>query len=253
MSSQSIIMLFTRLSLGLCAIAGASALPSSLRSTYAVKERHIVPRGWTERGPADKAETIHLQIGVKQQNEGVVEQHLIEVSDPKHARYGQHLTAAEINELVAPSEESVKLVQDWLAEHDIDKIAFSPAKDWIHVLIPVEKAERLLQTSYSVFEHEDGATLSRAPEWSLPVHLHEHIDVVQPTTSFFRAEPEANTVIGGETVSMTWWEQEGKFKYAENLDVSDQLNSIYLCELSFLTIAIGRCHRALCERCMQHL
>ena len=50
----------------------------------------------------------------------------------------------------------------------------------------MEKAEQLFHTSYKTFRHEDDTTLSRAPEWSLPVPSHEHIDGTQPMTSFFR-------------------------------------------------------------------
>lgn len=176
--------------LSLGAIAAAYALPSTVRSEYTVKERHAVPRGWSEAGPASKSDTIHLQIGLKQSNEGSIEKHLAEVSDPAHPRYGQHLTAAEIEKIVRPSDESVDLVQEWLAEHGINDHALNSAKDWIIVAIPIEKAEQLLQTTYSKFTHSDGSSVSRAPEWSLPAHLHEHIDVVQPTTSFFRPGPE---------------------------------------------------------------
>ena len=181
------------------AISGVHALPSKPRSDYALKERHAVPLSWTNIGPASKSEEVHLQLGLKQRNEGVVEQHLLEVSDPSHARYGQHMTADEIYEIVSPSDESVELVQSWLVEHGITNLAHSPSKDWIHIVVPIEKAEELLQTSYSTFQHWDGSTLNRAPEWSLPVHLHEHIDVVQPTTSFFRPTPEVNKPLLGES------------------------------------------------------
>lgn len=175
-----------------------------------------MPRDWSSVGAASKSDIITLQIGLKQQNDGVVEQHLTEVSDPSHARYGQHLTAAEVDDIVAPSDETVELVQAWLAEHGITRTALSPAKDWIHVLVPVEKAEQLLQTTYSVFKHRDGSTISRAPEWSLPVHLHEHIDVVQPTTSFFRPSPkvqEWGPMLGGPSHPVSWWEHTGKHLY----------------------------------------
>lgn len=180
-------MFLKHLTLSLCVVSAAYALPTIVRSTYALKERHIVPRGWAEVGPASKSQGIHLQIGLKQRNEGVIEQHLTEISDPSHVRYGQHLSAAEIREIVSPSIESIKLVHDWLLQHEITDAVYSPNTDWVSVLIPVEKAERLLQTSYKTFVHdEDGSTLLRAPEWSLPVHLHDHIDIVQPTNSFFR-------------------------------------------------------------------
>ncbi|KAF2161061.1 hypothetical protein M409DRAFT_69933 [Zasmidium cellare ATCC 36951] len=185
-------MFVSNLLLAIGSFTAVQALPkSNTRSTYAVKERHIVPRSWTRVGSASKHETIHLQIGLKQQNEGQIEEHLLEISDPNHHRHGQHMSAEEIREIIQPSDETQELVRAWLEEHGISHGVHSPSKDFIHVVLPIEKAEELLQTEYSIFEHADGSTISRAPEWSLPMHLHEHIDVVQPTTSFFRPNAKA--------------------------------------------------------------
>jgi tripeptidyl-peptidase I len=82
------------------ALLGANALPTS-PPDYAIKERYVVPRAWTAIGAADKSKTINLQIGLKKRNEGLVERHLLEVSDPTHERYGQHLSASEIREMVS--------------------------------------------------------------------------------------------------------------------------------------------------------
>lgn len=194
-------------------ISAVHALPRTTRSPYSVKERHIVPREWSRISTAEKSENIHLAIGLKQQNEGVVEEHLLQISDPSHERYGKHLTAAEIQDIVRPSQESQDLVKSWLQEHGISGF-HNPANDFIHVVIPIEKAEALLDTTYSKFQHKDGTTLNRAPEWSLPKHLHEHIDVVQPTTSFFRTRSNAHgsfrPQLDSTTYSDSWWESEGK-------------------------------------------
>lgn len=189
----------------LCAIgtiSAVSALPSTLRSSYAVKERHNVPRAWTRLGEASKSDRIHLSIGLRQSNEGLVEKHLLEVSDPSHSRYGQHLSNAEIQDIIRPSEESQDLVKAWLEEHGITNVIHNPAKDMVHVLIPIEQAEQLLRTTYSTYQHTDGSTINRASEWSLPLHLHEHIDVVQPTTSFFRPNPR---YYGGPVLDSESW------------------------------------------------
>lgn len=210
-------MLFTSIVCAFGTISAAYALPKSPRSSYAVKEYHPVPRGWTRVGEAGKSDRVHLTIGLKQQNQGAIEEHLLQVSDPSHARYGQHLTAAEIADIVRPSQETQDLVKSWLEEHGIQGV-HNAAKDTIHVLVPIEKAEELLQTSYSVFEHEDGSTLARAPEWSLPRHLHEHIDVVQPTNSFFRTKATSHgaTSLQRDTIqySDSWWQNEGKKAFA---------------------------------------
>lgn len=162
-----------------------------------------MPRGWTAVSRAPDSQLINLQIGLKQRNQDILEQHVVEVSNPYHARYGQYLSAAEINDLIAPSDDTVDLVHAWLLEHDISAATLSPTKDWIHVVLPVEKVEELLNTTYSLFHHSDGSTLVRAPEWSLPNYLHEHIDVIQPTTSFFRLSKQA-THFRPEADAITW-------------------------------------------------
>ena len=194
------------------------ASPFARRSSYTVKERHAVPRDWTEVGLAPKLEFINLQIGLKQGNQGTIEKHLLEVSDPSHSRYGQHLSAAEVNDIIAPPDETRKLVYDWLLENNITSMTLSPAKDWVSLLLRIQEAESLLQTKYLVFQHDDGTTISRAPEFSLPLHLHEHIDVIQPTTSFFRPMPRAKVskslvLDGDQSRTLSWWESDGKKKY----------------------------------------
>ncbi|KAK3720454.1 hypothetical protein LTR37_003867 [Vermiconidia calcicola] len=193
--------------------------------------------------PASQNENIHLQIGLKQRNEGVVEQHLIEISDPNHARYGQHLSVDEIHDIISPSADTITLVHAWLLDHNIHDAAFSPSKDWVSVVIPIGKAEKLLQTSYKEFKHdEDGSTLSRAPEWSLPLHLHDHIDVVQPTTSFFRAARDQN-LPRQQDASVAVERREITAEAKRNVEVATEQDSIDdICSVHLTT---PRCLRTL--------
>jgi tripeptidyl-peptidase I len=128
------------------------------------------------------------------------------VSDPYHERYGQHLSAEEVNELVKPTDETFEQVHEWLDDCGVhsSKLEYSGAKDWIKVTLPVKDIERLLDTKYSVFKHADGSHLVRTPKWSLPVHLHEHIETIQPTNSFFQPKPKRTTL---KTVQMAGLEQ----------------------------------------------
>ncbi len=110
------------------------------------------------------------------------------VSIPSHPRYGQHLTSEEVNDLIKPSGDTLDQVHEWLSDNGIEpaQLSYNKAKDWIKLSMPVKAVEKLLDTEYSIFEHDDGDRVIRAPEWSLPAHLHEHIDAIQPTNSFFR-------------------------------------------------------------------
>lgn len=53
------------------------------------------------------------------------------MSDPDNVRYGQYLTAEEVNDLVNPSSETHNLVHDWLHDNGIDvgDLGYSAAKD----------------------------------------------------------------------------------------------------------------------------
>lgn len=169
---------------------------SALSSPYHLKEFHPVPRGWKEISPAPASHTLELQIALKQHRFSELETALYEVSDPAHARYGQHLSATDVHELVRPADETLELVESWLAEYGVDPLDldWSPAQDWVSVTLPVNVVESLLDTNYSVYRHEDGAYAVRTPQWSLPVHLHEHIISVQPTNSFFQVAAQRNTI-----------------------------------------------------------
>lgn len=200
------------------------ASPLRSRTEYAVKDTHNVPSKWYQVGPAPANKVLHLHISLKQSQFDELERHLYEgmltlfiprydgnsrncfsllmhtleciVSTPSHHRYGQHLTNAEVDELVKPSDDTLSLVHDWLFDSGIDRaqLSYNRAKDFIKVALPVSEIERLLDTKYSIYEHHDGDRIIRAPEWSLPKHLHDHIDTIQPTNSFFRPAGRRKTL-----------------------------------------------------------
>ena len=113
-----------------------------------LKESVNPPRGWVKHSPASPDHIIHLRIGLPQPNFDTVERHLFEISDPYHERYGNHMSKEEVEELVAPHPDSVRLVEEWLADHGIgqDSLSQSPAKDWVTIKVPVSVAEKMLHT-----------------------------------------------------------------------------------------------------------
>lgn len=178
-------MQFTYLSV-LLMLSSVYAVPLSRRDGYAVKETHVVPTQWKQlhRAPADHA--ITLRIGIKQGSFDELERHLYEVSDPEHARYGKHLSHDEVHALVAPDDKALSEVHDWLEDNlvQLDSVQYSPARDWLMVDLRVAEIESLLNTEYHVYENDEGTKLVRTPGYSLPITLHRHIDVIQPTNYF---------------------------------------------------------------------
>ncbi|OBZ70390.1 Tripeptidyl-peptidase sed2 [Grifola frondosa] len=164
---------------------------------HKLKETVPPPRGWTKLRPAPADHTIELRIALPQPNFSVLEKHLYEVSDPFHERYGEHLSKEEVEALVAPHDESIHLVNEWLASHGIyeDDLSRSPAKDWVMVKVPVSLAEEMLKTEYHIWSHDaSGNAIVRTTSYSIPEHLDEHIELVQPTTMFSRMKSLKSTV-----------------------------------------------------------
>ncbi|TFY52562.1 hypothetical protein EVJ58_g9946 [Rhodofomes roseus] len=173
---------------GLLVAAGVAAAPGK-DYEHKVKESVAPPRGWTKVKPAPADHFIDLRIGLPQPKFHELEQHLYEISDPFHERYGAHLSKEEVEALIAPHEESVSAVDEWLASYGFasHELSRSSASDWVKLRIPVSLAEEMLKTEYHVWQHEEsGDAVVRTTSYSLPEHLHVHIDVVQPTTTFAR-------------------------------------------------------------------
>lgn len=131
-----------------------AATPNAKGCAPKVKESlHAPPREWINHGSPHPEHTISLSIGLPQPNFDVLEKHLLEVSDPDHERYGAYLSKAEVDALVAPHNESVDLVTEWLASHGLNEshLDRSPAKDWVYITVPIRLAEKMLDTVSRVY------------------------------------------------------------------------------------------------------
>lgn len=147
------------------------------------------------------------------------------MSDPASHRYGQHLSKEEVEQLVRPARQTTDLVSKWLRNHGIRDLEYTAAGDWISLSLPVRTAERLLGCEYHEFEHaEDGHVLVRTLSWSIPSYLHQHIDTIQPTTSFLRTMPQDR--YGG--VPPPEWETAGRMPTYDELVDEDKLDRGHL-------------------------
>ncbi|KAL1736033.1 peptidase S8/S53 domain-containing protein [Schizophyllum commune] len=168
-------------------LAAAAVASPTRRAGYKVRQTVRAPSYWVQHSAAPEDHVIRLRIGLPQPNYHLLEEAVYAVSDPAHRSYGKHLSKEEVETLIAPEDASLSAVNDWLAEHGLSEehIERSPARDWVIVNIPVALAEDMLDTTYNVWKNtRTGETIVRTTEYSLPESLHEHVDVVQPTTSF---------------------------------------------------------------------
>ncbi|KAI1378899.1 Pro-kumamolisin [Hypoxylon crocopeplum] len=182
------------------------------------------PSQWERTSPASDNTIVRLQIGLKHNGFDELERRLGEISDPSHSQYGRHLSRTEIETLVKPSPDAIQATREWLYSNGV--IDFEHvAGDWVTASVPIRQAEALLNCTYHKFVHtEDGDTLIRTLDWSLPDHLRDHIDVVQPTNSFLR--PVAQDRYGGQPAPS--WDVEGRLPTYEELVDEDIIDRGHL-------------------------
>ncbi|KAF8266056.1 subtilisin-like protein [Lactarius quietus] len=147
---------------------------------------HIVPANWEALGHPPPGTTIDLHIALKPHHENALTDSLYEVSDPKHAKYGAHLSKEQVAELVAPHPDTLELVTSWLKHSVSSPVSMTHGGGWLTVPgVPVAQANRLLGASYQLYQYTGtNKTLLRTVGYSLPEVLHEHIQTIVPTTYF---------------------------------------------------------------------
>lgn len=176
--------------LPLVALASPSPLTSrsELYSDFSTKHSWGTSnpsRHWNYHSTPDPSTLLSLRLGLRPSNFDTLLGHLTETSDPFHERYGKHLTKAQVDELMRPTEETMEEVREWLNWHGVEEDATVTTDRSITLNIPVSLAETLLNTTYHVYIHaESEEKIIRTLEYSLPRHLHDHINLVSPTTYF---------------------------------------------------------------------
>lgn len=89
----------------------------------------------------------------------------------------------QVEQFVAPTQDTVEAVTAWLKENDIEATQASPAGDWLSFSIPVSKANALFDADFSVFTHtQSSSQMIRTLSYSIPTDLKGKLDFVHPTT-----------------------------------------------------------------------
>jgi tripeptidyl-peptidase-1 len=149
---------------------------------------NAVPDDWESLGHPPAGTSINLHIALKPELESVLTDALNEISDPRHPRYGAHLSAEQVAELVRPHPDTLGLISAWLKFHGIQSssISTSHGGGWLTVTdVLVSKANQLLGASYQVYRNtKTNDMIVRTVGYALPAVLHTHIQAVAPTTYF---------------------------------------------------------------------
>ena len=158
----------------------ASALAAPRAAVRVIHERRSLP-ALDRRARVDPDSIVPVRIGLTQSNLDSGYERLMDVSHPLSKNYGQHLSAAEVHELFAPTNETTSAVKEWLifAGVDAGSILHYANKGWLSVDMPAWQAEELLSTEYYEHDSKDGIRIG-CDEYSLPAHISKHVDYIKP-------------------------------------------------------------------------
>lgn len=146
--------------------AAAAHLMESLRE---------VPDGWKEVGRPLPEERLLLRIAMTSPNQGLFEQTLMDISTPGNAMYGKHMKRDELKNMIRPTSEATASVMNWLLQSGVSREALANNGEWINFVAPVELAEKLLETTFALYENRQGGKKVRTLQYSVPSELHAYV------------------------------------------------------------------------------
>lgn len=143
--------------------------------------------------PADYLVQFIVALKVEDDRRAMLEKTFWEVSDPKHEKYGQHLTTNDITELLDVPQPRVDAVLKYFEEAGgVDPTwSYSVAvnKDMITLGLPAAVAEKALKTKLGFFTHSErsGRRIVRASTaYYLPENISSHVELVGELLQFPR-------------------------------------------------------------------
>ncbi|KAI1826760.1 peptidase S8/S53 domain-containing protein [Xylaria intraflava] len=151
------------------------------------EKRDVLPTHWVRISDASGDTPIDLRIALKQSNLDRAEEYMREVSYPESENFGRFWTPEQVIETFAPSQEAVSDTVQWLLQMGVpsNRIAPSAGRNWIKVVnSTVAEAEKLLDTTYSTYQDDEGTTLVACESYGVPSGIQKHIDFVSPTLQF---------------------------------------------------------------------
>ena len=148
----------------LAALCGAASATSPLL----MEHLGHVPEGWHSVGVPEASRSLNFRIAMRQPNEALFEQTLLDISSPDHTRYGQHMKREELKDMLRPSAEATEAVKEWLEDAGVAGV--EDDGEWMNFVATTSQAEELLDTQFAVYRHEM-QNIGRCP-FSVPNKAH---------------------------------------------------------------------------------
>lgn len=130
-----------------------------------------VPEGWKRVGYPFPDDKVSLRIAMNSPGQSLFEQTLLDISSPDHSSYGRHVKRDELKQMLRPTSEATAAVTSWLRQAGVSKDSIVDDGDWINFVACVEVAERLLDTTFEMYQARGGLDKIRTLRYSVPTEL----------------------------------------------------------------------------------
>ena len=161
-----------------------AAQPTTSRVAW--YSRSEAPQGWIQLGTADMHEQLTFTLIVKGSNKGELERRFWSRSNPDSEEFGQWMTNAEIEQLVAPSAAELQQLYSTLAEHGISAGQVVSHGDSFDIHATVEQASSLFATRFHHFKHS-ATRMDAIRQWgdySLPAAIAAQAELILGVHTF---------------------------------------------------------------------
>ena len=176
-------------------IARVHAAPTPASELTILEKLHTIPYGWHQGHAPSVSQRLRLRIAVRQENAYDFEQHVLAISDPDHPKYGQHMKRDELKDMLRPSKEASSAILSWLNSEGVLAEDVENNGEWINFFVPTTEAERMLDTKFYYYSNSiTDIERIRTLQYSVPEHLHQYIQMIQPTTRFGQMQPQRSTI-----------------------------------------------------------
>lgn len=102
----------------------------------------------------------------------------------------------DIKRMLRPEAEATQSVLQWLLDAGIARSDVTDDGETIHFVTTVSSAEQLLDTTMDIYHNVNSPVERiRTLHYSIPSHLHQYIDMIQPTTRFGQIRPQRSQVL----------------------------------------------------------
>lgn len=137
-------------------------------SAHLMEHLDGTPEGWSQVGKPFPDEKLFLRIAMTSPGQGLFEQKLQEISDPKSPVYAQYLKRDELKKILRPTSEATAGVVDWLKTSGVSRDAIADDGEWINFVTRVDIAEKLLNTTFALYRDQRGSTRIRTLQYCVP-------------------------------------------------------------------------------------